>query len=286
MSKSPLKVESLVKNYGSVVAVNNISFELEKGEIFGLLGPNGAGKTSLIACAVTLEKPTSGRILVCGHDVTIDPSLAKRKIGVVGQEIVNSGYFNVVEILQFQSGYYGLGKNKERIEELLQELDLAPHRHKKVKQLSGGMKRRLMIAKALVHQPELLLLDEPTAGVDVELRENLWRYVRRLQKEGITVLLTTHYLEEAEELCDRVGVIHKGELRRLGKTKNLIQELTHREVLLTLSNGEKKSFQLKQNEKLSDRLQEFAKQTHDISDISVREGTLEEAFRSIIGDPP
>lgn len=284
MDASPLKVVDLVKNYGENRAVNRVSFELKKGEIFGLLGPNGAGKTSLISCVVTLEEPTSGQIFVAGHDVTKQPSLAKQKIGFVGQEVVNTGYFNVEEILQFQSGYYGLKNNGEKIEELLYELGLAAHRKKKVKQLSGGMKRRLMIAKSLVHQPQLLLLDEPTAGVDVELRENLWRFVRRLQSEGITILLTTHYLEEAEELCDRVGVIHKGELRKIGPTQELIQELTEREVRIQLKNGEQRIFFMKKEDDLGARIQEFAGNLSAIDDISIREGSLEEAFRHIIGE--
>lgn len=284
MDAAPLKVLDLIKDYGPNRAVNRVSFELKKGEIFGLLGPNGAGKTSLISCVVTLEQPTSGQVFVDGHDVTKEPTLAKQKIGFVGQEVVNTGYFNVEEILHFHSGYFGLKKNHKKIEELLHELGLAAHRSKKVKQLSGGMKRRLMIAKALVHQPKLLLLDEPTAGVDVELRENLWRFVRRLQAEGITILLTTHYLEEAEELCDRVGVIHKGELRKIGPTKELIRELTEREVRIQLKNGKEKILFLKEEDDLGSRIQEFAGNLAEISDISIREGSLEEAFRHIIGE--
>ena len=194
MSESKaLIINELVKNYGAVAAVNNVSFSVDKGEIFGLLGPNGAGKTSIISIITTLEKPSQGQVQVFGHNVVTDSLITKKQVGVVHQEVINSGFFDVEEILNFQSGYYGKRKNKERIDYLLHKLALYPHRHKKVKQLSGGMKRRLMIAKALVHEPQLLLLDEPTAGVDIELRETLWDFVRELRQQGISILLTTHY---------------------------------------------------------------------------------------------
>ena len=216
MKLSPLKVVNLKKSYGSVHAVNGVSFELNEGEIFGLLGPNGAGKTSIISTIVTLEKPTSGTVEVFGRDVRKDPRFTSTQTGLVPQELINHGYFTLEEILHFHSGYYGIAKNQERIDYLLNKLSLYEHRNKRVRQLSGGMKRRLLIAKALVHSPKLLLLDEPTAGVDIELRETLWSFVRELQKEGMSILLTTHYLEEAEELCDRVAIIDRGEVKRVG----------------------------------------------------------------------
>ncbi|MCB0357844.1 MAG: ABC transporter ATP-binding protein, partial [Bdellovibrionales bacterium] len=234
----PLQVIELVKNYKNVEAVKNVSFQIQPGEIFGLLGPNGAGKTSIISCAVTLEQPTSGNIKIFGHDVQKEPKLAKYKMGIVPQELIHHGFFNTREILEIHSGYYGLINNRKRIDYLLQKLGLWEHREKKVRQLSGGMKRRLLVAKALVHQPKLLLLDEPTAGVDIELRESLWKFVRELQKEGVSVLLTTHYLEEAEELCDRVGILNSGKLIRVGETHQLIKELTHRRVSFNLRNSQ------------------------------------------------
>jgi ABC-2 type transport system ATP-binding protein len=192
-----LSIDGVHKAYGHIQALRGVSFEVEPGEVFGLLGPNGAGKTSLISIIVTLEKATSGTVKVFGHDVAANSREAKMRTGWVPQEIINHGYFTVEEILNFHAGYFGLWRPKERIEYLLDGLGLQEHRSKRVKQLSGGMKRRLMIAKALIHSPGLLLLDEPTAGVDVDLRTRLWDFVDELRREGMSILLTTHYLEEA-----------------------------------------------------------------------------------------
>lgn len=229
-----LKITNLTKTYDTLTAVQNVSLQIPKGEIFGLLGPNGAGKTSIISIITTLEKPTSGSVEVFGINVQSDPNATKRLVGVVHQEVVNSGFFDVNEILKFISGYYGLRKNKDRIDYVLNKLGLWEHRFKKVKQLSGGMKRRLMVAKALVHYPKLLLLDEPTAGVDISLREDLWTFVQELHKEGTTVLLTTHYLEEAQNLCHRVGIIDKGQLRCEGLTSEIISQFTTQMVHIKL----------------------------------------------------
>ena len=234
-SHVPLKIDSLVKNYGDFKAVDQVSFEMKSGEIFGLLGPNGAGKTSIISCIVTLQEPTSGQCRIFGFDPIRDPLKTKMLTGYVPQEIVHHGYFTVEEILGFHSGYFCKWSNRERIHYLLNRLGLYEHRAKKVKALSGGMKRRLLIAKALVHKPKLLLLDEPTAGVDIELRASLWDFVRDLKKSGISILLTTHYLEEAEELCDHVGILQKGRLRAVAPTLELIKKLTKREVTLTFN---------------------------------------------------
>ena len=176
-----LSIESVVKDYGSLRALDGVSFDVRPGEVFGLLGPNGAGKTSLISIVVTLESLTSGRARVFGHDVATEPRLAKVRTGWVPQEIINHGFFNVEEILRFHAGYFGRRDPGERLSYVLKGLGLWEHRHKKVKQLSGGMKRRLMIAKGLIHEPGLLLLDEPTAGVDVELRTRLWDFVEELK---------------------------------------------------------------------------------------------------------
>lgn len=282
---NPLSIQGLSKNYGQVTAVKNVSFTIGPQEIFGLLGPNGAGKTSIISCIVTLEKPSQGQILVNGHDVEKDPFSSKPFIGFVPQEVINHGFFDCFEILEFQSGYYGLRNNKEYIHFLLNELGLFEHRHKKVKQLSGGMKRRLLIAKALVHQPRLLILDEPTAGVDIELREQLWRFVRRLRKEGVTILLTTHYLEEAEQLCDRVAMIHSGEIKSLDLTKNLIAKWTEKKILIQCVGKDKPmEFRLGQNETLGSLLLKENLNLKDIIDISVTEGSLEDVFRQVIYD--
>ena len=232
---SPLIIEALSKHYGALKAADNVSFELQPGEIFGLLGPNGAGKTTIISCIMTVATPTSGRILVQNKDVAEHPRFAKSIIGYVPQELITHGYFTVEEILYIHASYFGLRHVRSHIEYLLHKLELWDHRKKHVKQLSGGMKRRLLIVKAIVHKPQILLLDEPTAGVDIELRAALWDFVREMQKEGVTIMLTTHYLEEAERLCDRVGILHHGQLQTIGHTKGIIDEFTQREIVLTLT---------------------------------------------------
>lgn len=288
----------MVKRYGSYTAVDHVSFEMAPGEIFGLLGPNGAGKTSIISCLVTLQEPDEGECRIFGVNPRNNPIPAKKLTGYVPQEIVNHGYFSTEEILEFHSGYYGVWNNRERIHYLLNRLGLFEHRHKKVKQLSGGMKRRLLIAKALVHNPKLLLLDEPTAGVDIELRASLWDFVRELKADGLSVLLTTHYLEEAEELCDRVGVLQKGQLRKVGPTKELIKQLTERKVSLIFKqegrvqesspylqncDGCQADFIIPQQMGVGDLLAELDCDMRELMDIRIAEGNLEEAFVRILG---
>ena len=296
--KKPLEMKNVTKRYGSFSAVKDVSFDLEAGEIFGLLGPNGAGKTTLISCIVTLEKMTEGKISVLGSDIYQEPKLAKTNLGYVPQEVINHGYFTVKEILTFYSGYFGLLQNEERIDYLLHKLALYEHKEKKVKQLSGGMKRRLMIAKALVHNPKVLLLDEPTAGVDIELRNSLWDFVLELKKAGTTILLTTHYLEEAESLCDRIGVIHKGELKKIGKTEDLISELTFRKLEIETSekvNLKDSEFLKKQTDKkiilefpsrlkVGEVISSIGLDLSMVSDLQLKEGSLEEAFLKILGE--
>lgn len=279
----PLMVESLEKRYEELIAVSNVSFNIQPGEIFGLLGPNGAGKTSIISCVVTLEKPTRGHIEVFGRDIGREPEAVKCTLGVVPQELVHHGFFNVREILEIHSGYYGLINNKERINYLLDKLGLWKHKEKKVRQLSGGMKRRLLVAKALVHSPKLLLLDEPTAGVDIELRESLWNFVCELQKEGLSILLTTHYLEEAEVLCNRVGILNLGQLIKVGNTKDLIKELTHRQVSFE-KGGKLQSYDIPYSKSVADLFAELNLELRDVSQLSIKEGTLEAAFKLILGE--
>lgn len=299
-----LEIQSLEKVYVDkegqrrTHALKGVSFSISPGEIFGLLGPNGAGKTTLISIVTTLETKTRGEVRIFGINPETEPLKAKQMMGVVPQEIVAQGYFNLEEILAFQSGYYGLWRNKERIEELLQDLDLWEHRKKLVKQLSGGMKRRLMIAKALVHRPRLLVLDEPTAGVDVELRQKLWEYTKKLQNEGVTVLLTTHYLAEAEELCSRVGILNRGDLPYIGSTRSIIQSLTVRNIEITL----RKSVSLRSSPDIQvlshndqgiqircpheigfgDVIAKLQIPVDSILDVKTREGTLEEAFINLL----
>lgn len=297
-SKSPpLEIKNLCKEYGQLKAVSNVSLTLEPGEVFGLLGPNGAGKTSIISVIVTLEQPTAGSVQVFGHDVVSDSLTSRRLVGVVPQEVINQGFFDIEEILHFQSGYYGISRNDKQISFLLDRLSLTEHRHKKIRQLSGGMKRRLMIAKALVHRPRLLLLDEPTAGVDIELRANIWQFVEELRRGGTTVLLTTHYLEEAEHLCDRVGILCKGQILRIDETKSLVKQLTQRKLVIqlktpsaTLQHANLVSqtdlsieFRLPANKGLGEVIAESGLEMKNIADIHIEEGRLEDAFRAVLG---
>ncbi len=208
---------------GPFQALNKVSLDIEEGEFFGLLGPNGAGKTTLISILAGLARPSSGRVLVQGSDVQLQYAQARRKLGVVPQELVFDPFFNVREALRFQSGYFGVKNNDAWIDELLANLGLSDKANANMRQLSGGMKRRVLVAQALVHKPPIIVLDEPTAGVDVELRQTLWHFIARLNKEGHTVLLTTHYLEEAEALCGRIAMLKSGQIVALNRTSELLQ---------------------------------------------------------------
>ncbi len=208
---------------GPIKALDGVSFDIAEGEFFGLLGPNGAGKTTLISILAGLARSTSGQIKVRGHDVQADYAAARRQLGVVPQELVFDPFFTVREALRIQSGYFGLKKNEAWIDELLESLGLADKAASNMRQLSGGMKRRMLVAQALVHRPPVIVLDEPTAGVDVELRQTLWQFIDRLNKQGNTVLLTTHYLEEAEALCGRIAMLKAGRVVALERTSELLK---------------------------------------------------------------
>ncbi len=207
---------------GAVQALSDVSFDIEPGEFFGLLGPNGAGKTTLISILAGLSRASGGRVTVMGHDVVADYAAARRSLGIVPQELVFDPFFSVREALRIQSGYFGVKNNEAWIAELLANLGLADKADANMRQLSGGMKRRVLVAQALVHRPPVIVLDEPTAGVDVELRQTLWQFVARLNKEGHTVLLTTHYLEEAEALCQRIAMLKQGRVVALDRTSALL----------------------------------------------------------------
>ena len=238
MSSAAVDVQSLHKHYGKVHALRGVDLRVEQGEFFALLGPNGAGKTTLISALAGLARPDSGALKVMGYDVIADYRNARRHLGVVPQELVFDPFFTVRETLRFQSGYFGLGDNDKWIDELLHHLHLTDKANANMRALSGGMKRRVLVGQALVHKPPVIVLDEPTAGVDVELRQTLWQFIRRLNREGHTILLTTHYLEEAEELCSRVAMLKQGEIVALDTTQNLLNRFHDKYVTLRLESGE------------------------------------------------
>ena len=203
-------------------ALDDVSLEIEHGEFFGLLGPNGAGKTTLISVLAGLCKANAGRARVCGHDVVTDYQAARRSLGVVPQELVYDPFFTVRETLRIQSGYFGFRRNDDWIDEVLANLGLTDKADENMRALSGGMKRRVLVAQALVHRPPVIVLDEPTAGVDVDLRRSLWEFISRLNREGHTIMLTTHYLEEAEALCGRIAMLKRGRIVALESTQSLL----------------------------------------------------------------
>jgi ABC-2 type transport system ATP-binding protein len=230
-----IRARGLEKRFKSVHALRGIDLDIEQGEFFALLGPNGAGKTTFISILAGLTRATAGRAEVMGHDVARDYREARRQLGVVPQELVFDPFFTVRESLRFQSGYFGLRRNDAWIDELLLHLGLADKADTNMRRLSGGMKRRVLVAQALVHRPPVIVLDEPTAGVDVELRQSLWAFVRRLNREGHTILLTTHYLEEAEALCERVAMLKEGRVVALDRTADLLGAAGERRLELKLA---------------------------------------------------
>ncbi len=219
---SAVSIDRVTKSFGQLQALNGVSLEIAQGEFFGLLGPNGAGKTTLISTLAGLVRADSGSVKVMGYDVVRDFRQARSRLGVVPQELVFDPFFNVRETLRIQSGYFGIRKNDDWIDEILANLDLTSKADVNMRRLSGGMKRRVLVAQALVHKPPVIVLDEPTAGVDVELRQGLWQFIRRLNSEGHTIILTTHYLEEAEALCNRLALMKQGQVVALDTTANLL----------------------------------------------------------------
>jgi ABC-2 type transport system ATP-binding protein len=207
-----LEILGLNKTYGDLTALDNINLKIKKGSMLGLLGPNGAGKSSIIKIITGSCIRNSGTVKIFSKDIEKDYLYTRKKIGVVPQEIISDGYFTVEEIMSFQSGFFDVPANKDTEIKILKKLDLYEHKNKRVEHLSGGMKRRLLVAKALVHNPEFLILDEPTAGVDVKLRYSLWKYIKEINNMGTTILLTTHYIEEAESLCNEIAIINKGKI--------------------------------------------------------------------------
>jgi len=230
-----IEIKQVHKRFGSLRALGGISLEIPQGEFFGLLGPNGAGKTTLISILAGLARADSGELRVMGYDVVSQYRHARRRIGVVPQELVFDPFFTVRETLRIQSGYFGLRDNDAWIDEIIERLDLTDKAGANMRQLSGGMKRRVLVAQALVHRPPVIILDEPTAGVDVELRQGLWHFVRELNQAGHTVVLTTHYLEEAEALCSRIAMLKQGVIVALDTTRNLLRQVAGVRLRLRLA---------------------------------------------------
>ncbi|RPI47800.1 MAG: ABC transporter ATP-binding protein [Betaproteobacteria bacterium] len=232
-----IHISGLHKRYGSVQALAGVDLEIDPGEFFGLLGPNGAGKTTLISVLAGLARADAGTAQVMGFDVVRDYRRARRALGVVPQELVIDPFFTVREMLEFQSGYFGIRDNRAWIEELMHHLDLTAKADTNMRQLSGGMKRRVLVAQALVHRPPVIVLDEPTAGVDVESRRALWHFIRGLNADGHTIVLTTHYLEEAQSLCGRVAMLKQGRIVALDSTHNLLARFSASYVRIKLVSG-------------------------------------------------
>ena len=287
-----ISIEAVSKRFASLQALDSISFTVEHGEFFALLGPNGAGKTTLISAMAGLSRADSGRIRIMGHDTVTQTRDARMKLGVVPQELVFDPFFTVRETLTFQSGYFGIRHNDDWVDELLHKLGLTDKANVNMRALSGGMKRRVMVAQALVHRPPVIVLDEPTAGVDVELRQSLWAFVKELNAAGHTIVLTTHYLEEAEALCSRIAMMKKGRLIALENKDTLLSRSAAREVSLQLSGPLPASLQplsLRQQDgrhilalpdiaKLEQVLSELRLAAVEVRELSVHETDLEQVF--------
>ena len=283
---------------GSLKALDGVSFQIEPGEFFGLLGPNGAGKTTLISVLAGLARASAGRVSVMGHDVVTDYASARKALGIVPQELVFDPFFSVRETLVIQSGYFGVRNNGAWIDELLAGLGLADKARANMRQLSGGMKRRVLVAQALVHRPPVIVLDEPTAGVDVELRQTLWHFVSRLNKEGHTVLLTTHYLEEAEALCSRIAMLKKGRIVALDRTDNLLagtastmlrfktdQALPADVAAQARVTGRSVQLQARHAEEVEGLLKRLREAGVRVEDLEIGRADLEDVFLEIMQNP-
>jgi ABC-2 type transport system ATP-binding protein len=302
MQEPAIRIEALSKTYaGGKQALNAVSCDVPRGQIFGLLGPNGAGKSTLINILAGLVVKTGGRVNIWGFDIDEHPRNAKRSIGVVPQEIIFDPFFTPRETLEIQAGLYGIAPGERQSDALLAAMHLTDKAHAYSRTLSGGMKRRLLVAKAMVHSPPILVLDEPTAGVDVELRRQLWDYVRQLNAQGVTIVLTTHYLEEAEELCDRIAIIHHGRVIANEPTRELVAKAQEKAVVVTFDRdiAEVPTNSAFQNIALIDErtleityrkdqvnagqvLSSLAAEGLSIVDVSTRDPDLEDVFLSLV----
>lgn len=283
-------------------ALKSVNLKIKKGSFFGLLGPNGAGKSTIINILAGISKKTSGEVKICGIDIDQNQQATKFKIGIVPQELIIDPFFNVRETLEIYAGYYGIKKSNRKTDEIIEALGLKDKASATPRSLSGGMRRRLLVAKALVHSPEILVLDEPTAGVDVELRNQLWQYVKKLNEAGTTILLTTHYLEEAEELCDEIAIINRGQIIAHDRKENLMKLLSNKEIVVQFTENSEKDFSnLFPNMQMKTLSKDKISITYDpakievgailkiilenqiqIKDISTNQPDLEEIFKFLI----
>jgi len=303
--ESIISVKSLTKTYASgFQALKNINLEIRRGEIFALLGPNGAGKTTLIGIVCGTVNPTSGTVTADGYDIVRDYRKAREKIGLVPQELSTDMFETVWDTVCFSRGLFGKPKNSQHIEKVLRELSLWDKRESKIMALSGGMKRRVLIAKALSHEPQILFLDEPTAGVDVDLRRDMWQMVRLLRETGVTIILTTHYIEEAEQMADRIGVINKGEIILVEEKAALMEKLGKKELILQLQaplsalpaelseyalalapDGKQLTYTFhaeRERSKMATLLRSLAELGIEFKDLQTRESSLEDIFVNLV----
>jgi ABC-2 type transport system ATP-binding protein len=273
------------KRYGAVHALSGVSLAIEQGEFFGLLGPNGAGKTTLINVIAGLARADAGSVSVMGADAIADYRRARRMLGVVPQELVFDPFFTVRETLRIQSGYFGIRGNDAWIDEVMQHLDLTAKADANMRSLSGGMKRRVLVAQALVHKPPVIVLDEPTAGVDVELRQGLWQFVRRLNRDGHTIVLTTHYLEEAELHCSRIAMLKAGRVVALDSTRNLLASFagSRTKARIVARDGTQFTLELQGYSQLESELARLREQGVEIADIELERPDLEQVFIALTG---
>jgi len=273
-------VRGVEKRYGAVQALSGVTLEIAQGEFFGLLGPNGAGKTTLINVVAGLARADAGAVSVMGADTATEYRRARRMLGVVPQELVFDPFFTVRETLRLQSGYFGMRENDAWIEEVMHHLDLTSKANANMRSLSGGMKRRVLIAQALVHKPPVIILDEPTAGVDVELRQDLWQFVRRLNADGHTIVLTTHYLEEAELHCSRIAMLKAGRVVALDSTRNLLARFagSRTTARVVARDGRNFTLELSSYNELETQLARLRAQGVEIADLELDRPDLEEVF--------
>jgi ABC-2 type transport system ATP-binding protein len=296
-----LSINGVTKDFPTLKALKGVDLTIDQGEFFGLLGPNGAGKTTLISIIAGLSTASSGQVAVMGHNVQTDFRAARQSLGLVPQELVFDPFFTVKEFLRNQSGYFGIKNNDSWIDDMLEGLGLTDKAHTNMRALSGGMKRRVLIAQALVHKPPVIVLDEPTAGVDVELRQTLWKFIRKLHAKGHTIVLTTHYLEEAEELCGRIALLQHGKIVALDTTSNLLGQCSGLQLLLRINGklpevlhsllmqgtgntaGERLRLRLSHYDAAADILAILRTHQLVIDELDIQRADLEDVFLQIVG---